>query len=214
MRIPRICVLLGLFVAGCRDEAALDEKRDAVDQKRVAAAQSDAASRNDSPAATPSSETRAGLLDGDVEAGAIVLTAPAGWERKPASSSFVLAEFVLPRAGGDDADGRLTVSTAGGTVEANIERWKGQFEPQPEAASQEVVDVGGLQTTIIDLSGTFNDQRGPFAPGERRPGYRMIAAVIPVAGQLHFIKATAPQKTIESHAGAIRQFIRSARPRR
>jgi hypothetical protein len=40
----------------------------------------------------------------------------------------------------------------------------------------------------------------------------MIAAVIPVDGQLHFIKATGPQKTIASHADAIYQFIRSARP--
>jgi hypothetical protein len=39
----------------------------------------------------------------------------------------------------------------------------------------------------------------------------MIAAVIPVNGQLPFIKATGPQKTIASHAAAIDQFIRSAR---
>jgi hypothetical protein len=38
----------------------------------------------------------------------------------------------------------------------------------------------------------------------------MLAAVIPVDGQLHFIKATGPEKTIASHADAIHQFIRSA----
>jgi hypothetical protein len=40
----------------------------------------------------------------------------------------------------------------------------------------------------------------------------MIAAVIAVGGQLHFIKATGPQKTIASDADAIRPFIRSAKP--
>jgi hypothetical protein len=142
---------------------------------------------------------------------AISLTAPAGWSRKPAGSQFVTAEFSLPRADGDDADGRVTISTAGGSVEANVDRWKGQFQPQPTTAKQEVVDVAGLKATIVDYSGDFNDQRGPFAPGEKRPGYRMIAAVIPVDGKLHFVKATGPEKTIALHADTIQQFIRSVR---
>jgi hypothetical protein len=37
----------------------------------------------------------------------------------------------------------------------------------------------------------------------------MVAAIVPVDGQLHFIKATGPQKTIASHADEIRQFIRT-----
>jgi hypothetical protein len=111
----------------------------------------------------------------------------------------------------DDADGRLTISTAGGTVEANIDRWKGQFDPQPTEASQEEVDVSGFKITIVEYSGDFNDQRGPFAPATKRPGHRMIAAVIPVEGQLYFIKATGPKKTIESHADAIHSLIRSVR---
>jgi hypothetical protein len=150
-------------------------------------------------------------FSGFVALDAITLVAPPEWKRVAAGSSLVAAEFALPRAEGDDADGRLTISTAGGSVEANIDRWKGQFVPQPEQASQKEVDVAGLTVTIVDLSGEFNDQRGPFAPGERRPGYRMIAAIVPVNAQLYFIKATGPQKTIASHAEVIDQFIRSAR---
>ena len=100
---------------------------------------------------------------------AITLTAPAGWQRMQPSSSFVAAEFVLPRAEGDDADGRLTVSTAGGSVEANIDRWKGQFGPQAKQAPQEEIDVAGMKVTVVDLSGDFNDQRGPFAPAVSGP---------------------------------------------
>ena len=146
---------------------------------------------------------------GPVELDAITLTAPAGWQRTPPSSSFVAAEFALSRAEGDDADGRLTVSTAGGSVEANIDRWKGQFGPQAKQSPQEEIDVAGMKVTVVDFSGDFNDQRGPFAPAVERPGYRMIAAIVPVDGQLHFIKATGPQKTIASHADEIHQFIRS-----
>jgi hypothetical protein len=155
----------------------------------------------------------AGGAEGVLELDALRLTAPATWKNMPASSSFVAAEYVLPRAEGDSDDGRLTISTAGGTVEANIDRWKGQFDPAPENPSQEQIDVAGLNVTIVDFSGEFNDQRGPFSPALKRPGYRMIAAVVPVDGQLHFIKATGPQKTIAQHAEAIREFIRSARRR-
>lgn len=146
---------------------------------------------------------------GPVELDAITLTAPAGWQRTFPSSTFVAAEFTLPRAEGDDTDGRLTISTAGGTVEANIDRWKGQFDPQAKLAPQEEIGVAGMKLTVVDLSGDFSDQRGPFAPAVERPGYRMIAAIIPVEGQLHFIKATGPEKTISSHAGKIREFIRT-----
>ena len=47
-----------------------------------------------------------------VHFGSITLTAPEGWKRKPAQSEFVNAEFVLPRASGDEPDGRLHTPTA------------------------------------------------------------------------------------------------------
>jgi len=206
------CVLPSLFMLGCRQETAPPAAMDRSQASDARRPMPDQARPADGTAANPSAADSSAGTAGGIELDAITLTAPADWERKPASSSFVIAEFALPRVEGDEADGRLTVSTAGGSVEANIDRWKGQFEPQPEAASREDVDVAGLKVTIVDLSGNFNDQRGPFAPGERRTGYRMIAAVTPVEGQLHFIKATGPQKTITSHADAIHQFIRSARP--
>jgi hypothetical protein len=187
-----------LFLLGCQRQGA--------SEPQAGRPTRDVPAASTTPAATDGAE-------GVVELDAITLTPPPGWPRKPASSPFVIAEFVLPRAEGDAADGRLTISTAGGSVQANIDRWKGQFEPQPDNSSQEEVTIGSTKATIVDLSGTFNDQRGPFAPGERRPGYRMIAAVIPADGQLHFVKATGPQKTIAAHAAAIQQFIRTAQPK-
>jgi hypothetical protein len=38
----------------------------------------------------------------------------------------------------------------------------------------------------------------------------MLAAIIPVDNQLHFVKATGPAKTIETHAERFQSFIRSA----
>ena len=202
------CAIASLVISGCYEGPGQD-----------------AASANNGPSQTdphagmsamtgpPAAVAAESLGDtgGPVELGAITLTAPAGWQQMQPSSSFVAAEFALPRAEGDDADGRLTVSTAGGTVEANVDRWKGQFGPQAKQARPEEIDVDGLKVTLVDLSGNFKDQRGPFAPAVDRPGYRMIAAIVPVDGQLHFIKATGPEKTIAAHADQIREFIRSVK---
>jgi len=148
---------------------------------------------------------------GEVRFENLTLTAPKGWGRKAPQSTFILAEYVLPRVEGDKLDGRLTLSVAAGTIEANIGRWKDQFGGNPEKSHQEKIDVNGMTVTLVDFSGDYNDQRGPGAPAIKRPDFRMIAAIIPVGDQFHFVKAVGPKKTIESHAEKIRAFIGSAK---
>ena len=53
-----------------------------------------------------------------------MLTAPNEWVRRKPSSMFLLTEFTLPKVDGDTADGRLTVSSAMGSLEDNINRWR------------------------------------------------------------------------------------------
>jgi hypothetical protein len=209
-RVIWVGVLLGLSMTGCRERIRSAATERSESRSTVASgAENLPPSEQASTSATDDKSPATGGSIVDLEA--ITLTAPSNWTRKPASSSFVAAEFSLPRAEGDDAEGRLTISTAGGSVQANIDRWKSQFDPQPSAAAQEEFDVAGFKVSIVDLSGEFNEQRGPFAPAVKRPNYRMIGAVIPVSNQLHFVKAAGPEKTIQSHADDIRQFIRSAK---
>ncbi|MDH3717372.1 MAG: hypothetical protein OES79_04560 [Planctomycetota bacterium] len=148
-------------------------------------------------------------LGNQVETGAIQLTAPEQWVRRQPRSGFVMAEFSLPKAEGDEKDGRLTVSVAGGSIEANIDRWRGQFGSGPEKDSQKEIDVAGLKVTLVDFAGTFNEQAGPFAPGVTREGYRMLAAIIPAGDQLHFVKAYGPEKTMAAHVEAFHEFVKT-----
>ena len=198
----------GLLLAGCYDGPAQDT---APADNRPSQGDPHAGMSPVEGAPGAAAVQSLGDSGGPVELEALTVTAPAGWQQVQPSSSFVAAEFTLPRAAGDDADGRLTISAAGGTVEANIDRWKGQFGAEVKQAPQEEIDVAGMKVTVVDLSGDFNEQRGPFAPAVKRPGYRMIAAIVPVEGQLHFIKATGPEKTIASHADKIHEFIRSVK---
>ncbi len=152
-----------------------------------------------------------GAATGETSLGAISLTAPPEWIAKQPAVSFILAEYALPRAEGDEEDGRLTVSVAGGSIEDNIQRWRGQFAGSLESESTEEISMGNLKATLVDFAGEFNDQRGPFAPAQERPGYRMLAAIIPVDGQLHFIKCTGPANTLAAHVDTFQAFVRSAR---
>ena len=76
----------------------------------------------------------------------------------------MVAAKSVPKADGDRQDARLTVSQFGGTVEANIDRWKGQFSKKLDKEEEKLIDVGGVKATLVDLSGTFDDSRGPMTP--------------------------------------------------
>jgi hypothetical protein len=160
-------------------------------------------------AAAAQAQPYEGAADGAVTFGTLRLAAPEGWVRQQPRSQFVLAEFALPKAEGDAQDGRLTLSLAGGSVDANVQRWQDQLGSQREKDSRSEVEIAGLTVTLVDLSGTYNDQPGPYAPSVSREGYRILGAIIPVKGDLHFIKAYGPQKTMAEHETAFHAFVKS-----
>ena len=136
-------------------------------------------------------------------------TVPKSWVRKTPKSSFLQAEYAIPKADGDNADGRLTVSQAGGTLEDNINRWKGQFSKKLDKENQETIDVGGTKVTLVDFSGTFDDSRGMMSAPVTRPDYRMLGAIFESDGRLNFVKSYGPSKTMAARADEIKGFIRS-----
>ncbi|MFO7901070.1 MAG: hypothetical protein R6U98_00280 [Pirellulaceae bacterium] len=146
---------------------------------------------------------------GTLEVGSIRLTAPESWVRQRPRSEIVSAEFRLPPVEEDERAGRLTVTLARGTIEGNIERWRRQFGGTPEKETEKEREVAGLKVTVVDFSGTFKDQVGPFAPEHEQSGYRMLAAIIPVEGQLHFVKGYGPEETMARHVEAFNDFLGS-----
>jgi hypothetical protein len=158
------------------------------------------------------SERSISLADGKLQ-----LTAPESWERKKPSSNIIEFEFAVPAAKGDENAGRVTIMGAGGSVEANIDRWVGQFT-QPDgsdtkkAAKIEQKKIGGQEVHLVDISGTYKDQRGPFAGGPvvERKGYRMLSAIVVTkeAGN-YFVKFYGPEKTVGDNREKFDQMIDS-----
>jgi len=150
---------------------------------------------------------------GKIEIGsALTMATPAEWESVPPKSNMIQSEFKAPRDQKDDL-ARVTVMSATGGIEANIDRWIGQFDgSKKEDAKVEKVDVSGATVHIVDIAGTFKDSMGggPFAPGpvKKRENYRMIAAIIETkADGLVFIKMTGPKATLESLEEGFRKSL-------
>lgn len=97
-------------------------------------------------------------------------TVPAGWKDLPGSQF----RFATIRMAESDSAGKpleITVSSAGGDVLANINRWRGQLNLKPIAASDmgeatKAVKVGGHDAIFVSLVGKGSGQMGgaPFAP--------------------------------------------------
>lgn len=132
--------------------------------------------------------------------GKLALKAPAGWKKVQPKSRIIEAEFEIPAAKEDEIAGRLTAMGAGGTVEANIERWVAQFTGEGVKPKVEKKTIGGSEVHVVDLAGTYKDTPGgPFAGGKTvlREDYRMLGAIIVTkdAGN-YFIKLYGPKATI------------------
>lgn len=145
--------------------------------------------------------------------GAFTLEAPAGWERVQPKSGMIETEFAIPAASGP---GRLTVMGAGGSIDANIERWEGQFSQADGSATKDrltrkKIKVAGCDVTLVDIAGAFKDMPGgPFAGGKavERPDYRMLAAIVETPGRgNYFLKFTGPAATVAAEADGFNRMV-------
>lgn len=152
---------------------------------------------------------------------ALSLEAPANWKRVQPKSNMIETEFSIPAAEGDATPGRMTVMGAGGSVQANIDRWYGQFtQPDGSAtkdkASTKKLNVSGSAVTLVDVSGTYKDMPGgPFAGGQAvdRPNYRMLAAIVEVPDRgSYFLKFYGPSATVSAHADGFRKMVEGMVP--
>jgi hypothetical protein len=90
----------------------------------------------------------------------------------------------------------------GGSMEANLDRWKGQFSQNGKPVETKVAQrtVHGIRVTTVDLSGTYT---------ATLPGYRMLAAVAEGAGGNIFIRFIGPEKTVTAGLAKYEQLLGS-----
>jgi len=121
--------------------------------------------------------------------------APPRWQSMPNASAMRLATYRIPRAAGDSEDGDLSIMQAGGTVDANVDRWIGQFDAASQKTAKRTTrKVGGLDVTIIEVQGSYSGGMGK-APAAGS-STALLGAIVATPGMPHFFKLTGPAKTV------------------
>lgn len=139
---------------------------------------------------------------------------PPGWKQVKPDNRVVEAEFELPRAEGDEYDGRLTLMSSGGDVAEIVATRKGEFKfDDGEAPIEEKIEVSGIESTLLDLRGEW---KGPsFRRIDPRADYRMLLVIVPFSERSAFYaKLTGPRATVAAHEDEFREFLKSAKFKR
>ena len=136
-------------------------------------------------------------------------TDPAGWPSQ-GSAPFRVVTYSVPAIPGSEKAECIVYFFGpgqGGTVEANLDRWKGQFSQNGKPVEAKVAHraVHGIRITTIDLAGTYTAT-------ETMPGYRMLAAIAEGAGGNIFIRFIGPEKTVTAGLAKYEQLLASLQP--
>jgi hypothetical protein len=142
-------------------------------------------------------------------------TAPSAWSNQ-GSRPMRAATYIVPPAQGDKESSECAVyffgTGQGGSVEANMDRWKGQFTQggKPAAAQTQKRTVHGLPLTTIDSSGDYSGMGGPLAGKPTvEPGYRLLGAIFEGPEGNVFVKFTGPAKTVTANQRNFEQLVNS-----
>lgn len=192
--MPRPCLSLALvfaIVCGC-DKAPEPEPA-----QEPAAAEPPPRTEQPEPAAKAPPRTLAPAPD---KAG-IQWHEPSRWEKLSRRNPMRQATYRIPAAEGDTESGELAVfyfgQGQGGDVEANMQRWVGQFELGEKVEPERSIRSSGKfkQHVIQIAKGTYKSGM-PGQPTELKEGYALLGAIVETPRGNYFFKLTGPAKTV------------------
>lgn len=139
-------------------------------------------------------------------------TVPPRWQLAPNASSMRLATYRIPRSAGDAADAELSITQAGGSTDANVDRWIGQFDADArKTAKRGSRKVGAFDVLVVEIQGTYSGGMGKESAAQ--PGWALLGAIVPTPGMPHFFKLTGPAKTVLAARAEFDAMVGSVRVR-
>jgi hypothetical protein len=140
----------------------------------------------------------------EFSAGDFTFERPASWEWVVSASPMRKAEL-RAEFGGQVAD---TIffhfgPGQGGTVQANVERWLGQFVEPVEKLGAQIAeqDVNGTRVTLLQAHGTYLAGMPGQTP-EPKEGFAMRGAILESPGGDVYVRMTGPRVAVD-HAGPL-----------
>lgn len=149
------------------------------------------------------------------KAGAFTFSRPSTWQWVPATSPMRKAELKVP--GKDPAQAAEVIffhfgAGQGGGVQANVERWYGQFAEGRDKinARSEDKKLTGLEITYVFAEGTYLS--GP-PMGAKVPmkDYALVGAIIEDSAGSVFIKMTGPKDLTKTAEADFRKMVEGAK---
>lgn len=158
----------------------------------------------DEPSPTGASPLNANVLapaaaaDAGAVPGELVWTVPSKWTTAPNPSPMRKATYKIPKATGDESDAEMSVTLASGALDANIDRWSGQFDDAKTSRTERTL-TSGVKVTIVEIKGTLKGAAMPMAggpPTEPKKGWALLGAIAETPSGMTFFKMTGPAKTV------------------
>ncbi|MFN8574868.1 MAG: hypothetical protein U0132_22640 [Gemmatimonadaceae bacterium] len=139
---------------------------------------------------------------------------PAGWTAKTPSSRMRLAEYDTPAV--RDTVANVVVyffgEGQGGSADANLKRWKGQFSnPDGSPVSEQVQHLtdGPFPITVASYRGTYARGIGAgSSAADARPNQELVAAVVETPKGTLFFQLYGPFAAVDAQRDGYLAFVR------
>jgi hypothetical protein len=136
---------------------------------------------------------------------------PSEWKRVPPSSPMRRASYEIPAAKGDPKPGELNVFVLGGDVDANIQRWVGEFSGfDPKSVARSERKVNDMREALVELpKGTFS---GGMSELKQSENYGLLGAIVVTeSGAEYFFKLIGPAATVKAARAPFYKLLDSIR---
>ncbi len=145
--------------------------------------------------------------------GPLAWDAPASFTKVENPSPMRKATYQPPKVGDDAEAPELAVTFVGGSVDANIDRWIGQFDAEAKSSLVRASKkVDPYEVIIVEMKGTFNAGGMMGGAPTPKPGFALLAAIVPVGDQSWFFKMTGPEASVKAARADFDAMVASFRP--
>jgi len=127
---------------------------------------------------------------------------PEDWEE-------VEARMVDSKYAVQTTDGRIeiTLTSMGGGIDANLNRWVKQMQQIPgESVEEDVLTLDGVEAKLIDVRGTFSQVSSQSSTSNSR----LIGVALPISPRDFYVKLTGPRDAVASYQDNFRAFLKTA----
>ena len=136
-------------------------------------------------------------------------TMPGNWKEVPPANSMRKYQASVTKSAGDPEDGEFSVLTGGGGVDANINRWTGQFGgPSSLVTKREIKTASGSTAIVVELEGAYSamTMQGQQPP---KADFAQLGAVVTTEQGDYFLKLIGPKKTVTDSKPAFDAMVGS-----